>query len=80
MALSSSNLLEWITHSQYLLKNYTSKLISKYKYGIDCEDQEKKLLLASFYLEEVELYYDNCSCLTEAIICKFIVEIQKLLS
>jgi len=79
MALSNTHLLQWIAQGRYLYKNFVSKLNKRYRYGINCEQEEKKMLLAYFYLEEIELYYNNCSCLEEATICKFIVKLQKLL-
>lgn len=79
MSLSSSNLLQWIAQGRYLYKNFVSKLEKKYRYGTICEQEDKKMLLAYFYLEEIELYYNGCSCLTEETICKFIVALQKLL-
>ncbi len=78
MALSSTNLLQWIAHSKYLYKNYANKLSTDYQYGTVCYKKTKKLLLLHFYLQELELYYLDCSCLEEEDICNFIVEIQKL--
>jgi len=78
MALSSANLLQWIAQCRYLFKNYASIIEGKYRYGIICPDDEKILKVISWYIEEIEDYYDNCSCLIEADICEMIVEIQKL--
>jgi len=80
MSLSNENLLQWIAHIKYLYKNYASKIGDKYKYGTVCEEDDKKLLLSYFMLEEIKLYYLNCSCLTEETICNFIVQIQKYLN
>lgn len=78
MALSSSNLLQWIAECRYLFKNYAAKLEPKYRYGTICAAEERNLKILSWYIDEIELYYDDCSCLTEANICEMIVEVQKI--
>lgn len=79
MAFSSSNLLQWIAYSEYLLRQYGCKLLAKIEGGVQCPNEEKNLLTATWYIKEVKYYYDDCSCLTEAQMCAMLTEIQRLL-
>lgn len=77
--LSEENLLSQIVNIKYLLKNFVTKLNDKYKMGISCELEETKLIKSYIMLDEITLYYENCSCLTEDNICSMISETNKLL-
>ena len=79
MALSSANLLQWIGYSNYLLRQYGNDLLFKMERGIECLEKERKFITATWYIDEIKLYYDDCSCLTETQICKMLTEIQRLL-
>jgi hypothetical protein len=77
--MEQSLLLNYIGYLWMLHKNYYKNIHNKYKFGISCECEEQNLVLASFMIEEVENYYNDCSCLTEEEICNLIVTIQNLL-
>lgn len=66
--------LLWLKYQEY-----AHSLVNKYRYGTICEKEEANLMYANFLIEEVELYYNDCSCLEEEDICKMITEAQKLL-
>lgn len=78
MALSDDTLLNRIAYGHYLVKELGAKLYKKYCFGIPCEKLEIKLLKATFYLEEMELYYKGCSCIDEDDICEMIAELVKI--
>jgi|LakMenE18May11ns_1017448.scaffolds.fasta_scaffold9266254_2 hypothetical protein len=79
MAISQNNLKNWIAYLSYYYAKFGAKLRKKYIYGATaCKEDEKKLMIASWYLEEIELYYNGCSCLEEADICKMIVTVKQL--
>jgi hypothetical protein len=78
MALSSNNLKLWIGYLSHYYAKLGDKLRKKYIYGSNCVDMEKRLLMASWMLEELELYYNGCSCLEEEDVCNMIVVIRNL--
>lgn len=77
--MTQENLLLFIGFLWYKHKNYAANLIKKYHYGYICLEDKQNLIKASWYIEEVEKYYNGCSCLEEEDICKLIVETQKTL-
>jgi hypothetical protein len=78
--MTQNQLLNSIGYLWMIHKNYYKKLHSKYSYGISCQKEEENLILSSKMIEEVERYYNNCSCLSEEEICNLIVITQKILS
>lgn len=72
-------LLNQLGYLYYLEKNYTNSLVNKYYYGTICEKDEKKLNIAYMFINEIEKYYNDCSCLKEKDICEMIAETKKLL-
>lgn len=77
--MTDTVLLNQIAYLYYLYKNYTANLVNKYFYGTICEKDDKKLIIASMFIEEIENYYNDCSCLEEEDICEMIAETKKLL-
>ena len=77
--MTNSTLLNYIGYLWFLHKNYYKKIQYKYIIGIPCLCEEENLILSSIMIEEVENYYNNCSCLEEEDICNIIVKIQTLL-
>lgn len=77
--MTNSLLLNHIGYLYFLHKKYYIKLAKKLKYGVSCKIEENNLLKASMFIDEIENYYTNCSCLTEDEVCNLIVITQKLL-
>ncbi len=80
MAISQNNLRGWIGYLTYYYAKFGAKLRKKYINGSKvCTENEKNLLIADWFLEEIELYYNGCSCLEEENICKMIVTTKQLI-
>lgn len=77
--MTNSQLLNTIGYLWMIHKNYYKKLHSKYSFGISCKKEEKNLIMSSLMIEEIERYYNDCSCLSEEEICNLIVIVQKIL-
>lgn len=78
--MDNATLLNYIGYLRMIHKNYYSNMHSKYHFGINCDCEEQNLILTSYFIEEIENYYLNCSCLEEEDICQLIVNVQKILS
>jgi len=76
--MNNTQLLYHIGYLWWLHKEYAKKLESLYRFGIACDDKKEKLQQATWLIEEVINYYNDCSCLTEKEICSIIVKAQKL--
>lgn len=77
--MTSSVLLSYIGHLWHIHAEYAVKLANLYMYGNDCIKEEKKFLVADWFITEIENYYLDCSCLTEEEVCELIMDVQKLM-
>lgn len=70
--MTQENLLTYIANSMNLIGKYNSKLYNKYKLLLNCELEDKLLILSFAAITETSNYYNGCSCLEEKDICKFL--------
>lgn len=79
MSLSQSNLISWIVYGYYKYKNLVLNITNKYKTGgVVCESDKTRSILLLSFIQELEDYATNCSCLEEEDICNLITSIQSI--
>lgn len=71
-----------ITHIGYLYnqhKKYAVRLKNKLNIGVSCKKEEENLKIAFYIIQELEKYYQGCSCLEDADLCDLITTAKTII-